>query len=162
VHWQHAVGGRSFSRSLIRGLALGAVLLIVSQTLIVPIRATGISMLPTYADGQLLFFNTLAFSFGSPARGDIVAITLEDGDAVLVKRVIALPGERVRIEDGTVIVNDERLQEPYAKRRLPWNVEEVALGADEYFVIGDNRGMSPRNHTFGVVTRDRLHGRLMF
>ena len=162
MSWQRAIVGASFSRSLIRGLALGALLLVVSRTLVVPIRATGISMLPTYADGQLLFFNTLAYTFDDPARGDIVAITLEGGDAVLVKRVVALPGERVRIAQGVVFVDDAPLLEPYAHRRAPWNMPEATIAAGECFVIGDNRGMNPRNHTFGSVSRERLYGRLMF
>jgi signal peptidase I len=79
-----------------------------------------------------------------------------------VKRVIALPGERVRIDDGTVFVNGQPLPEPYVERRQPWNVEEITLAGDEYFVIGDNRGMRARDHMFGAVSRKRLYGRLIF
>jgi signal peptidase I len=154
--------GQSFKRTLIRGLALAAALLVVSRTLVVPVRAVGISMLPTYADGQLLLFSALAYRVTEPVRGDIVMVTLETEDAVLVKRVIALPGERIQIVEGTVIVNDEPLREPYLHKKSAWNVGEVELGAGEYFVIGDNRSMSARNHTFGVVDRPSLLGRLMF
>jgi signal peptidase I len=156
------VVGESPGRTILRGLSVALLLLVFSRTVVVPIRATGISMLPTYADGQLLFFNAVAYRFANPARGDIVAITLEARESVLVKRVVALPGERVRIEEGTVLVDDVPLPEPYLRGGGRWNIDELTLAADEYFVVGDNRSMAPGLHTFGAVTRDRLFARLMF
>jgi signal peptidase I len=103
----------------------------------------------------------MAYRVAEPRRGDIVALSM-DADAVLVKRVIGLPGERVRIDNGVVMIDDGRLDEPYIHGRAAWNVNEVTLGDGEYYVIGDNRRMAVRNHTFGVVSRARLFGRLMF
>lgn len=159
---RRAVFGESLSRTLIRGLAAGLLLLVVSKTLVIPIRATGISMLPTFGDGQLLLFNAMAYRWTDPARGDIVVITTDERDVALVKRVIALPGERVGIVDGQVFVDDVALEEPYLRKRSAWNVDETVLGPTEYFVIGDNRAMPPRNHTFGAVARGRIRARLMF
>jgi signal peptidase I len=156
------VFGASPGRTLVRGLTLALLLLVGSKTVAIPIRATGISMLPTFGDGQLLFFNAIAYRWAAPARGDVVVITMEARDVVLVKRIIALPGERVRIVDGQVLVDDVPLAEPYLRHRSAWNVDEVVLTPDEYFVIGDNRAMAPRNHTFGAVSRDRLYARLLF
>src|SRR5688500_7885355 len=120
--------GRSVGRSLIRGLALALALLLGSWLVLVPVRAHGPSMTPTYGDGQLLFVNRLAYRFGREVRrGDVVAITLRGGEAVLVKRIIALPGERVRIDDGQVVVNDLPLDEPYCVYRLAWNIAEARL-----------------------------------
>jgi signal peptidase I len=163
VGFTRALVGQSPGRTLIRGLALGALLLVGSKTIAVPVRASGISMLPTYVDGQLLFFNTLAYRFDDPARGDIVAITYDaEGPAVLIKRVIALPGERVRIENGILYVDDVRVGEPYVHERARWNVDEFPLADDEYLVIGDNRSMALENHTFGIVSREALAGRILF
>ena len=154
--------GRSPVRSLIRGLSLGALLLLGSQFLLTPVRAHGISMVPTYAEGQLLWVNRLAYRFGRPIRrGDILAITLKSGNAVLVKRVIGLPGERIRIEQGQVLIDDRRLDEPYCVYRLPWNVVEARLGPDEIYVIGDNRSMNERFHDFGRADRSRILGRMI-
>jgi signal peptidase I len=153
--------GRSLGRSLIRGLGLGAALLLGSHFLLTPVRAHGISMVPTYDEGQLLFVNRLAYRFGTLHRGDIVAITLKTGEAVLVKRIIALPGERVSIVDGQVLVDGQPLDEPYCKFRLPWNIAETRLGPDEVFVIGDNRSMLEENHTFGRAPADRILGRMI-
>jgi signal peptidase I len=154
--------GRSPARSLIRGLVLGAVLMAGSRFLLVPVRAHGISMVPTYEEGQLLFANRLAYRFGRPVhRGDVVAITLKAGNAVLVKRVIGLPGERVRIDQGQVYVNGQPLDEPYCIYRRPWNIQEAQLGPDEIFVIGDNRSMREKDHDFGRAAASRILGRMI-
>ena len=105
--------GRSLGRSLVRGLSMALVLLLGSWFVLVPVRAHGPSMTPTYGDGQLLLVNRLAYRFGEVRRGDVVAITLAGGKAVLVKRIIGLPGERIRIEEGQVIIDDQPLDEPY-------------------------------------------------
>lgn len=153
--------GTSLSRTLVRAGVLAVALLLISQFVLTPIRAVGISMMPAYDDGQLLLLNRLAYRFSTPHRGHIVAIRLAGRQAVLVKRVIGLPGERVRIADGVVLVNDDRIDEPYVQYRLPWNVQEVTLRADEYYVVGDNRSMAERNHDFGVAARHRILGRLI-
>ena len=153
--------GRSLGRSLIRGLAMALALLLGSWFILVPVRAHGPSMTPTYADGQLLLVNRLAYRFGELRRGDVVALTLSGGKAVLVKRIIARPGERIRIEDGQVVVDDVPLDEPYCVYRLAWNVAEARLGPDEVFVIGDNRAMLEKHHTFGRADRGRILGRMI-
>jgi signal peptidase I len=154
--------GHSVGRSLIRGLTIAALLMAVSRFVFVPVRAHGISMMPTYEEGQFLFFNRLAYRYAPIRRGDIVAVTLLGGEAVLVKRVIALPGESVRIEGGEVYVNGKALAEPYVKYHIPWNIDEVQVEADEVFVIGDNRSMPSRLHDFGRATLSRILGRAIY
>jgi signal peptidase I len=156
------VAGRSAGRSLLRGLAIALVLLLASRILLTPVRAHGISMFPTYDAGQLLLVNRLAYRFGTPVRrGDVVAITLNAGSAVLVKRIVGLPGERVRIEDGRVLIDDRPLDEPYCRYRLPWNIQEARLGPDEVYVIGDNRSMLEKHHDFGRAPTNRILGRMI-
>lgn len=151
--------GKSAGKSVIRGLCLAALLLAGSRFLLVPVRAHGISMMPTYEEGQFIFVNRLAYRFSPLKRGDVVAITLNGGGAVLVKRIIALPGEKVRIEDGQVFVDGSPLAEPYLHFRIGWNMQEGTVGADEVFVIGDNRSMRLENHDFGFASQDRILGR---
>lgn len=151
--------GRSLGKSLIRGLSLAVLLLAGSRFLLVPVRAHGISMMPTYEEGQFIFVNRLAYRFSPLRRGDVVAITLRDDAALLVKRVIALPGETVRIEEGVVYIDGEPLDEPYRRYFLPWNMEDGTVAADEVFVIGDNRSMRLENHDFGFARQDRILGR---
>lgn len=153
--------GQSLGRTLLRAGILAAALLLISHFVLSPIRAVGISMMPTYEEGQLLLLNRLAYRYANPRRGDIVAITLPGNHAVLVKRIVGMPGELVRITDGTVFVNNRPLDEPHVRYRIPWNVPEVVLADGEYYVIGDNRSMAVHNHDFGVAARHRILGRLV-
>jgi signal peptidase I len=151
--------GKSLGRSLIRGLSVAVLLIAASRFLLVPVRAHGISMLPTYQEGQFIFVNRLAYRFSPVKRGDVVAITLKGEGAVLVKRIVGLPGESVRIVDGEVFINGFPLDEPYRKYYLPWNMQDGTVADDEVFVVGDNRSMSMEGHSFGFARRDRILGR---
>ena len=161
MSWQTAIVGRSPATSLIRGGALALALLLASQHVLSPIRAHGISMRPTFDHGDWLWLSRLAYLRRPPARGDIVAVTLAGGAAVLVKRVVGLPGERVAITGGQVLVDDVPLDEPYVTARAPWQVAGAELGLQEYYVIGDNRGMPAHLHDFGRASRARIAGRIL-
>jgi signal peptidase I len=154
--------GKSLGRTLIRGLLLGVLLIVASQYVLTPVRAHGISMLPTYQEGQFIFVNRLAYRFSTVKRGDIVAIRLKGEDSVLVKRIVALPGERVGIVNGQVIVNGFPLDEPYRRYHLPWNMKEDTVGADEVLVIGDNRSMAMEGHEFGFARQAAILGRAIY
>jgi signal peptidase I len=133
-----------------------------------PILVQGISMQPTYRDGQRRFLNKLAYRSAQPQRGDVIGIREAGKQVLLLKRVIALPGERLRIVQGTVLINGEPLEEPYllpptngVQNPARWNIEEVRLQEDELYVIGDNRSMRQGDHYFGIVNENRIVGRLM-
>jgi signal peptidase I len=119
-------------------------------------------MLPTYQSGTLNFVNRLAFVRSRPDRGDVVAIRLAGPHVVYVKRIIALPGERLEIVEGQVYIDGTPLEEPYVRHRRPWDVAEVTLTGAEYYVIGDNRGMRASDHDFGRVDAGRILGRVVF
>ena len=161
VAWRTFVVGRSLSTTLIRALVIALALLLISQYVISPVRAYGISMQPTLEPGAWLWLSRLAYLGRPPARGDIVAVNLAGGQAALVKRVVGLPGERVAITDGEVLVNGVPLAEPYVTMRKPWNVGEAQLGPHEYYVIGDNRGMPAHLHDFGRAAGSRIAGRVL-
>jgi signal peptidase I len=139
-----------------------ATAIVVFGVILLPVRLSGISMQPTYNDGALNFANRFAFAWHPPARGDIVAIRMAGPHVVYVKRIVGLPGERVEIDAGVVMINGEPLLEPTVVYKAPWNVPAVTLGLDEYFVIGDNRAMAVQNHDFGRTTRDRIIGKMLF
>ncbi|MEO7272581.1 MAG: signal peptidase I [Vicinamibacterales bacterium] len=149
-----------------RALARVAILIVFSYALfhwvLIPVRTDGISMEPTYASGRLNLVNRLSYRTRPPARGDIVAIRLAGLHVLYLKRIIALPGERIAIVDGQVEVDGAPLIEPYVQHRRPWQLPEVQLGPAEYFVVGDNRGMNAVDHTFGRVDAFRIVGRVVF
>lgn len=148
-------------RTFARVVALVVVAYLVFGYLLIPVRGQGPSMWPTLQDGQLVLVNRLAYWRGEPRRGDVIAISLAGLRVVYIKRIVGMPGERLRIDHGVVLVNGEPLDEPYVKQRRPWDVDEVTLGSGEYLVIGDNRGMSARNHDFGKMRRERVIGRVI-
>lgn len=166
--WQVMAIGRNPRTTLVR-LAITLLLVFVGFRMsIQPIRVQGISMQPTYRDGQRRFLNKLAYRFGTPQRSDVIGIQETGKQVLLLKRVIALPGERLRIVQGTVLINGEPLEEPYllpptngVQNPARWNVEEVQLQDGDHYVIGDNRSMRQGDHYFGIVNENRIVGRLM-
>ena len=154
--------GANPRRTLLRVVLLIATAVLVFGWVLVPTRTQGISMEPTYESGTLHFVNRFSYAGAGPRRGDIIAIALGGERVYYVKRVIGLPGERVKIVAGDVHINGVPLAEPYVTKRRPWDVDEVELQSHEYFVIGDNRGMNARDHDFGRILRSRIAGRVVF
>jgi signal peptidase I len=122
----------------------------------------GESMAPALLSGDAVFVDTRAYRRRPPRQGDIVMVRhprLED--FVRAKRVIGLPGQRIRIHDGQLLVNDQPVHEAYLQDDAGpgW---EVQLGADEYAVLGDNRRGSTDSRDFGPVHRSRFVGRVLY
>ena len=152
------VFGSNPRRTTVRIGVLTLICVVLFGWVLLPVRADGDSMLPTYASGGFTLVNRMAYVSTKPRRGDIVAIRLAGPRVVYIKRILGLPGERFAVGDGRVFINDAALDEPYVRHQHSWNVEEVTLGPAEYFVAGDNRGTSD----YGRVDAARILGRLMF
>jgi signal peptidase I len=156
------VFGANPRRTAVRVLVLASLSFVTFRWVLIPVRAEGISMLPTYDSGSLKFVNRLAYMSETPSRGDIVAIKLAGPHVLYVKRIIALPGERISLSAGQVYINGMPLPEPYVRNKSGWDVPEVTLTTREYFVIGDNRGMRAKDHDFGRVDVSRIAGKVVF
>ena len=138
----------------------------------------GRSMMPTLNSGDVVFTQKIATYFKSYDRGDIVILDGKgmygyDKDEYLIKRVIALPGETIKIADGNVYIKPEgsnefyMLQESYLvpgtlttvrSYGIEHGYDEITLGEDEYYCMGDNRPESNDSRTLGVFTADRIKG----
>jgi signal peptidase I len=99
-----------------------------------------------------------------PNRGDVIIFHPPSGLAndIFVKRVIGLPGDVVRIENGTVYVNNIMLTESYTIPNHNINMSEVVVGDNEYFVLGDNRLVSYDSHNFGCIPQANIIGKALF
>lgn len=128
----------------------------VSRWILSPVKISGESMLPNYSDGQPNFINRLAYVSAPPQRGDVVG--LQVGEEFYLKRVIGLPGEKIEFKRDTIVVNGQPLEERYHVRPLLWRLDPVQLGANEYFVMGDNRPFS----ILGPVRREHIIGKALF
>src|SRR6266536_2414145 len=140
--WGRALVGRRPRRTLARVVTLTAVSFVLFKFVFIAIRVEGYSMMPTYKNGRINFVNRLAYRWRQPSRGDVVAVRAEGTYTVLLKRIVGLPGERIAIRSGNVIVNGQVLKEPYAKGHEISSWREALLANDEYFVVGDNRDVS--------------------
>jgi len=155
--------GANPRRTTVRVLVLAGVSVITFGWVLTPVRTEGTSMLPTYASGRLTLVYRMAYLTSTPQRGDIIAIRLAGPSVVYIKRVVGLPGERVAIRDGQVYIDGRPLVEPYVRHQRAWNVDEVTVGDHEYFVAGDNRGITEFGSTdYGRVDSGRILGRLVF
>lgn len=150
-------------RNTIYTLITVAAIAVLVATLFLPVlRIYGSSMTPTLSDGDIV----VSVKGGEYSRGDVVAFWFNN--KILVKRVVALPGEWVDIDgDGTVSVNGRPLEEPYLTEKalgecdleLPYQVPDGRL-----FVMGDHRSTSQdsRSSAVGCVSEEMLVGRLVF
>lgn len=128
-------------------------------------QVSGQSMETTLSDGDQLIVDKISYRFRDPKRYDIVVFPYHyEKNTYYIKRIIGMPGETVQIVDGLVYINGQPLNEHYGNEIIenPGIAEEpITLGADEYFVMGDNRNNSQdsRNNNVGLIHRDELLGR---
>ncbi|HEV2644950.1 MAG TPA: signal peptidase I [Acidobacteriaceae bacterium] len=153
---------RSWVRDLVGAIAITAFIFLF---LYQPVRVEGPSMQPGLQDDDRLFINKIAYRMGEIHRGDVVVFQYpRDHTKSYIKRVIALPGDRLRIEDGTVYVNGSQLMEPYVPNRYSddRSEAEIILPTHEYFVMGDHRSISSDSREFGPVDRGLIYGKAVF
>lgn len=141
------------------------VLFLIGVFLYQPVKVEGGSMEPSLEDQERIFINKLVYRFESIERGDIVVFRYpRDPRKSFVKRVIGLPGDRIRILSGRVYVNGVPLPEPY----VPDDYQDARSYADTvipnnaYFVLGDHRSMSNDSREFGPVMRSYIYGKAVF
>lgn len=150
--------------------------IIIALIIVIPIRifiaqpfiVSGASMDPTFADGQYLIVDEISYYLNEPTRGDVVIFKYpKDPKKYFIKRIIGLPGENVVInKKGEVSVQQKgsdtiiSLKEPYV--HFSKNESDLlALGEDEYFVMGDNREDSYDSRMWGPVKRNFLVGKAL-
>ena len=132
------------------------------------ISMVGVSMEPALYNGQEVLVNRFIYKITSPKRGDVIAF-LPNGNQnshYYLKRIVGLPGESIQIIDGYVYINGERLPEDEYDKMADYGIagNEIQLGSDEYFVLGDNRNMSEdsRSGNIGAVKKDTIAGKVWF
>ncbi|MFH2104969.1 MAG: signal peptidase I [Parcubacteria group bacterium] len=148
---------------------------IISLAIIVPIRyfliqpfvVRGSSMEPSFSSGDYLIIDEVSYRFTEPQRGDVIVFKYpRNPSQYYIKRIIGLPGERVLVNGGDVIVyNTEypsgiEINEAYLIEEVqtPGTVD-TTLGSDEYFVLGDNRTASSDSRVWGELASDEIIGR---
>lgn len=130
------------------------------------VHVVGSSMYPTLHDGQAVTLDFSAYQQHGPARGDLVILEILPVGG-FIERVIAIPGDRVHIANGTIFVNGQAVKEPYL--REPWTVNnnwprdgsDVTVPSGQYFVLGDNRNHASDSREHGFIAQDAIAGRIL-
>jgi signal peptidase I len=143
---------------ILETLLLSVVLFFLINAVSARIRIDGSSMEPNLHHGEFVIVSKVNYRFGEPERGDVVVFDFPRNiTQEYIKRVIGLPGEQIKIENGWVFVNDVALQEPYLMME-PWYEGEWVVPENSLFVLGDNRNNSSDSHNWGTVPVENVVG----
>lgn len=124
-----------------------------------PTAVFGDSMHPSYENGQVVFVSK---NISDLKRFDVVAI---DGEKSLIKRIVGLPGDTVKIEDGVLFINGKKLENDVVDTKMDYAgvaEKELKLTENEFFVLGDNRNHSDDSRYFGAFTESEIIGKVTF
>lgn len=152
-----------------------SIFLVIYLLLMQPHQVNGLSMVPTFLNGEYVLTDKISYRFGEPKRGDIVvfhappAANCPEGTGCdYIKRVLGLPGETVEVKNNAVFINGMPLKEDYIPAEYTTEPGNFALrgpytlAANEYFVSGDNRPYSSDSRAWGPITKKDIVGKAFF
>ncbi len=152
-----------------------SIFLIVYLTLVQPHQVNGQSMVPNFQSGEYVLTDKISYKLRNPERGEVVVFHAPEAahcpkgtGCDFIKRVIAVPGETVKLENSTFYIDGQPLEEDY----IPDEFETLAgsylkgrtvtMGPDEYLAVGDNRPYSSDGRAWGPVQKSAIVGRAFF
>ena len=153
-----------------------AKIVIIALLIVVPIRyfifqpffVRGQSMEPNFHNGDYLIIDEISYRFGEPQRGEVVVFKCPDNPSQrYIKRIVGLPGERIEIEAGQVLIYQNGTNQVLDESGyLPEFLQtlgniEISLDQDEYFVLGDNRSLSSDSRRWGSLPEENIIGRVI-
>lgn len=136
-----------------------------------PFQVNGESMMPTFKNGEYILTNIISLRFNAPHKGDVIVFkSPTDEDKDFIKRIIAVPGDTVMVQNGAVFVNGQKLDESsylppdFQTQQGAFLTEGVSktVPEDTYFVMGDNRSNSSDSRTWGFLPKKEIIGRSIF
>ncbi len=142
----------------LRAAVIALLAYLLFRYICIPFRVEGASMEPTYTDGGFNFCWTPRYWSSPPKRHDVVAIRFAGNQIMLLKRVVALPGEEVEFREGKLWVNGMELPEPYVVLPCNWDLAPRRVEAGCIYVVGDNRSTPIGRHYFGQTSIQRILG----
>ncbi|HLC87475.1 MAG TPA: signal peptidase I [Patescibacteria group bacterium] len=156
-----------FFQTLVVFAAIGtAVYWLVAQ----PHKVSGSSMFPNFKNGDYIITDKLSYKVSEPNRGDIVVFkNPRDETQDFIKRILAKPGDRIKVQSGKIFLNGEQINEPYLAKSVitsPGSFlkegQEITVVPGHYITIGDNRSASSDSREWGFITREEIIGKVFF
>ncbi|MFA6422736.1 MAG: signal peptidase I [Candidatus Buchananbacteria bacterium] len=162
--------GRQIAHFIIEMIIIVAIMLGIRYYLVKPFYVKGASMEPNFYDHQYLIIDEITYRLSEPKRGDVIVFKYPtDPKQYFIKRVMGLPGEHIKIENGKIYIVDVNgksveLIESYLPQGIVTDLplrgySDIVLGSNEFFVLGDNRSQSLDSRIFGPVKKDYIVGR---
>ncbi|ABF41192.1 Peptidase S26A, signal peptidase I [Candidatus Koribacter versatilis Ellin345] len=151
-----------WARDIFIALAFSAFIIIF---LYQPVKVEGTSMMPGLTDQERIFINKFVYKIEPISRGDVIVFRYPlDPTKSYIKRVAAVAGDRIRIDDGTLYVNGRRIREAYVPTDYIDNrtYPESMVPPHTYFVLGDHRNLSNDSRDFGPVPEQLIYGKAVF
>lgn len=142
-----------------------AIVLVVRNFLVQPFFVEGLSMAPTFNDGDYLIIDELSYRFRQPERGEVIVFRFPKNETnYFIKRIVGLPGETIKIKNGQVSIIDGQnpngliLNEAYLHDVKTSGDLDIKLESGQYFVLGDNRYVSYDSRSWGIVPQKDIVG----
>lgn len=152
-------------REIIETIVLTALMFLVIHTAVQNFDVDGMSMEPTLHNGELILVDKWSYLFHAPQRGDVIVfIAPPQPSQDYVKRIVALPGDTITIDDTVVFVDGVKLNETYVAPQNQGNpyayktIHNLIVPSNDYFVMGDNRAGSSDSRNWGFVPRANIIG----
>lgn len=157
---------------LLQTVVMAAAIFVIGYLFVFqPHQVVGNSMIPNFDDKEYILTDKVSYRFHPPQRGDVIIFKAPpDPDREYIKRVIGLPGEKVKILGGKVYINGKELNEIYIPKDLYYVAggsflregSEIQVPEGKYFVLGDNRSHSSDSREWGFVPQESIIGRAFF
>jgi len=149
---------------------IGSLFIVVYLFILTPNQVKGASMEPTFQSGDYILTSRVTYKMRTPQRGDVIVFkSPKNSDIEYIKRIVALPKDKLVVENGNVFVNDKLIQENYISAQTNlWDggfVKEAVplyVPEDEIFVMGDNRPRSSDSREFGPVPESSIIGQVFY
>ena len=160
---------KKFIWDLVKIIAISLVIIIPFRLLIAePLVVSGSSMLPNFHDRDYLIVDRISYRKHSPERGDVIVMKYpKDDRQYFIKRIIGLPGDTIKLQNGKVTISNASnpngfvLIEDYLSAQTPTLGKPGAttLGSEEYFMLGDNRTASSDSRVWGILPQNDIVGK---
>ena len=151
-------------------VVFGAIFAIIYLFVAQPHKVSGASMIPTFQNGDFILTDKVSYKVGEPENGDIIVLKNPRNESQdFIKRIIATPGQTLKVQESSVFVDGVKISENYLPAQTPTRSgsflregETIKVAPNQYFVFGDNRNHSSDSREWGSITKEEIVGKVFF